>query len=360
MKCKIVVVMLLLLVLLPRGVLAQSQLTEFDTEGATKDLTPYQQQMIQQTMEDNQFSIQGLINSIRDTLLGYWLQKKQLFMQVFAFMVVYVLLQYMADHLLANQYRFVIGVAALLSLAKMLCDPVIALVKSFYSACTQAGMFVTTFSGVYASVIAAGGEPLTGAGTLSALLLLNNLVSKVVSALLLPLLLSAVMLSFVSGLEDSLQLHRCIGILSKSVSKALVWMFAIFNMLLGMQSFISRPADSLAIKTAKAALTTAVPVVGTAISDAIATVAANVDLIKGVGGVVGMLGVIFIFLVPLCSIGIYAVIFKAGEMLGALFSLGAAAKVFENLFSLCRLMLAICAFYICIIFSFLLIAGGSL
>ena len=104
-----------------------------------------------------------------------------------------------------------------------------------------------------------------------------------------------------------------------SVSKLIKWLCTClmtlialaFTVYIGLSSVIASGGDAVASKFTKTAISTALPVVGSIISDAASTVVAGAEALRNSVGVFGMLAVLAICVVPFAVMGINYLAYKA-------------------------------------------------
>ena len=96
---------------------------------------------------------------------------------------------------------------------------------------------------------------------------------------------------------------------------ALKLMLTLFTAYLAVSGGVSGNVDRLALKTAKFAVSGAVPVVGGVMSDAAETVLSGASLLRGSVGVFGMVCVTAICLAPFVRAGACCLCFKLGAAL---------------------------------------------
>ena len=110
-------------------------------------------------------------------------------------------------------------------------------------------------------------------------------------------------------------------------------------------------ADAAAIKTAKMAISRAVPVVGGILADAAETVLVGAGVLRGTVGIVGMLGVLAICLIPFLQLAFHYLTYKlAAALIGTvsdkrlsdlLDSIGGAFGIVLGMTGACALMLLV-------------------
>lgn len=129
--------------------------------------------------------------------------------------------------------------------------------------------------------------------------------------LVMPTVLAFLAVSVAASAFDSKKLSRLCKLLKK-VCVLLMTALAIgFTAYLGISSAISASADALALRAAKTAISTALPVVGGIVSDAAASVIGSAELLKSTVGVFGMLIIGAICAAPFAILGLNYLAYKA-------------------------------------------------
>lgn len=102
------------------------------------------------------------------------------------------------------------------------------------------------------------------------------------------------------------------------VSKLLKWvcttvltlLVLAFTTYLGLTGIITGKTDEFAAKAAKTAISTALPVVGSTLSDAASTLVAGAGMVRNAVGIFGLLAVAAVCLGPFLAIGVHYLIYK--------------------------------------------------
>lgn len=142
----------------------------------------------------------------------------------------------------------------------------------------------------------------------------GKIISNVIADFVLPLTLLVVVLQIVNSLSDNIKVSNLAKLLS-DVSKWCIGItVTVFVGIIGIRSSVSATLDQVTAKTAKFAVDTFIPVVGKALSDAIATVAGYSLVLKDALGIIGLIFLITICVFPLLKIIVVALIYK---MVGA-------------------------------------------
>lgn len=204
----------------------------------------------------------------------------------------------------------------------------------------QIADFTALLLPVLCSACAASGG-ITSAGVLYAgSSLFMSVLTKAVTALLIPLvyaylaLATAECMAQSSGLE---KLRELTGWIIQTALKAVVYLFTAY---LAITGIFSGSADEMTLKAAKAALSGALPVVGGIVSDATGSVLASAAAIKSGVGVFGMLAALAIGLLPFARIGLQYLALRLCTALGGMLGRSEHVKMLTSLSSAMGYMLA--------------------
>ncbi len=146
---------------------------------------------------------------------------------------------------------------------------------------------------------------ITSAGVVQPILLfLINFIGNMITGVLLPLILIGTALGIISKVSDRIQ----IGKISKYFKSTTIWILGIsltvFVGILSLEGSLTSTVDGITAKTAKAAVSNFIPVVGKILGDAVDTVIGCSNILKNAVGVVGVIVVIGICIVPIIKLAI--------------------------------------------------------
>jgi stage III sporulation protein AE len=140
--------------------------------------------------------------------------------------------------------------------------------------------------------------------TESVLLVLINIIGSLISSLIMPLVLIGVSLSIVNSFSDKVQISRLAKFMNSAVSWILGIILTIFVCTLSIEGTLASSVDGLTSKTAKAAISTFIPVVGKIMGDTVDTVIGCANLLKNAVGVIGVIILFGIVVIPIIKISV--------------------------------------------------------
>ena len=142
------------------------------------------------------------------------------------------------------------------------------------------------------------------------LLLIINISSNFISKFIVPLVTTSIVLSIISNISDKVQIGR----LSKFFKSSVIWILGIiltiFIGVLSLEGTLSASVDGLTSKTAKAAVSNFIPVVGKILGDSVDSVIGCANILKNTVGIIGVIVILSIVVAPLIKIIVLWFYFK--------------------------------------------------
>lgn len=189
--------------------------------------------------------------------------------------------------------------------------------------------FVLMFVPVLVGVMISCGQAVTGGSYYTAMMCAANVVSQISSQALVPLLNVFLGVSVVGTLSSKINLRGVCSLIEKVVKWTLTFVMSVFVTMLTMQTFIGTAADTTGNRAARFAISSFVPLVGGALSEAFSTVQNCLKLLKSGIGVFAILGTAFTFL---------PAVFQCIMWLVTLNICAAAADLFGSCSTICTLL----------------------
>lgn len=236
----------------------------------------------------------------------------------------------------------IFGIVAVLSGAGMMCVYVSDCIAGAGETLKAGGAFLTTFVPIFAGIMAVSGQLTTAPVFNSIILVAAQLFSHLMVLFLIPLTSSILGISVAGAVNPDWKIER----IAETVKKVIIWalglLITVFVGLLSVQSFITGSVDTVAMKAAKFAVSNSVPIVGGAVSDALATVKGSMGLLRGSTGTFGIIAGICVVLPSLLSLICYKFALSIAAAVSDLFGisqLSSLLKSGENVISIMTAML---------------------
>lgn len=225
-------------------------------------------------------------------------------------------LEILAVVMLSALFREFSGAGRAMVLASTLAVGMIAVgqISGFFVRAAETVDEMTTFSGflftTMATATAATGS-IGKAGTLYGITLaVCGGLSKLLEALLLPAISCYIALIIADNAMGDGRLKIASDTIKQLLTNGLKAGVIGFTAYLSLSGVISGNADSAAVKAAKLTISTAVPVVGSLISDASETLLVSAGLLRSSVGIFGLLGVLAVSILPFLETGISYLLLK--------------------------------------------------
>lgn len=142
------------------------------------------------------------------------------------------------------------------------------------------------------------------------ILFMINFIGNMIQNLIIPLVLIFTSLVVISKISDRVQIDK----LSKFLKSGIVWflgiVLTIFVGVVSLEGTLSSSVDGITAKTSKAVVSSAIPVVGKILGDAVDTVLGCGVVLKNAVGLVGVIIIIGICIMPILKLTVLTASYK--------------------------------------------------
>lgn len=187
-----------------------------------------------------------------------------------------------------------------------------------------------------------------------AMALLASIIINVFTIFLMPLFLISTVLSLVSNLSNNVKLDKFIGFLNSLFKWVIGLIFTVFIGFASIQGITAGSIDGLSIKTAKFAIKSYIPIVGSYISDGFYIVLASSSLIKNAVGACGLLLLAGTILAPILQLIVFMLALKL--MAGIIEPLG-DGKIASFVNTLSKNMTMLISMIVAVSFMYVILTG---
>lgn len=202
---------------------------------------------------------------------------------------------------LLGQNSSVYSTASALVIAALIaaqCADTVSLCCATIGICAD---FVFAFFPAFLVILTVSGSSLTGVSTNTLLGLAQGL--NILSAkLFVPLINCFLALSLCSGVRSSLNIDGALRVVRKGLISLISFCAGAFVTVLSVKTAVASRADALGLRSLRFAINSVVPVIGSAISEGLLSIQSYAGLVKSTVGVVGIIGVIALFLPALINV----------------------------------------------------------
>ncbi len=234
--------------------------------------------------------------------------------------------------------------------------PMAKLLPASAAAIKMSSNFMLVFLPILAGIIAATNNPILALNYNSFALYLAEAVAAFSSNILLPFegMLFAVI--SVNITADETRMKDLSGIIKNTVTKTLSVLATIFVAILSIKGIMSNIADSVAVKGAKMLVSNLVPIIGSSMSDAYATIVNSLALLKSSVGVFGIIAIAAVNLPVIIELVFWSTSLTFSGVVADMFGLKDVGDYFRDISNVVKTFNAIVVFS-CVLF---IISSGVL
>ncbi|MBR6033934.1 MAG: stage III sporulation protein AE [Clostridia bacterium] len=173
------------------------------------------------------------------------------------------------------------------------------------------------------------------------ILFLISFIGNTIIAMVLPFILVSTVLGVVSNLSDKIQIDKLSQYFKSGVTWILGVVLTLFVGFVSIEGTLSSSVDGITAKTAKAAVSNFIPIVGKILGDAVDAVLGCATVLKNAVGVVGVLVVIGICILPIIKLAILTIAYHLATAICEIIADKKIAKLLEQMANSFKILLAV-------------------
>ena len=202
---------------------------------------------------------------------------------------------------------------------------------------------VLTLSGSVSQAVVANGS----------MLLFINLIENFLVTYMSPLIKITLAFSCVRAFNPSCDLSGVTKVIKTTFTSVTVFTMSVFMFVLSYKNVLSQSVDNLSIKTARFAISSFVPLVGSTINDALRTVTSSLSLIKNSVGAIALISITIIMLPIIINLFLNKISFSILSSVSSTVGGKNESTMLEDADSVCSFLLTlVCC--TCVLFIFAL------
>ena len=188
------------------------------------------------------------------------------------------------------------GLVGTLCVCTVVIQPIVSCIHNAANIIHAAADFLLACVPVLVGIMIAAGQPVSANSYNLLMMAAGNGISLLSSNILVPLMNIFLAFSEVSAVSPGIGLGGLCAAFHKVVKWTIGFCMTVFSGLLTIHSVVAASADSATAKAAKFVVSNSVPIVGSALGDAVQSIGACLKMLKSGVGAFGLLAGIFIFL----------------------------------------------------------------
>ena len=233
------------------------------------------------------------------------------------------------------------GIVSSLCLCAAVCLPAISIVSDAGSIIACASNLMLAYIPVMTVLMAASGRTISSGVYYAAVLGAGEGVTQLSTKVVYPLLNMLLGLCAAGSVSPQVNLRGIIDLISRFSKWLLGFAMAIYCAVLGVRQTLTGSLDGVSSKALKFALSSCIPVVGSALSEAFKTVQGSVELLKTGVGVFVLISLAVTFMPITIKCVLWLVCLRTGGALSETLNLSQPAALLNSFASVISLMIGI-------------------
>ena len=217
-------------------------------------------------------------------------------------------------------------------------SPLTTAISSAAASITVSGSFMLLLIPVLAAVITAAGNPMLALSFRSVSFGAAQVISAVSKNCITPLVGAVLSLDITGAVMPSFKLNSLTELIKKSLTAVLSFCATLFVAFLGIKGALANAADTVSTRGIKLAISSAVPVVGGAISEAFSGILGSLVLARSTVGIFGIAAIALINLPSCVQLLFWIFALKLGAAAGELFGQQGTADLLNAIASAITLL----------------------
>ena len=212
--------------------------------------------------------------------------------------------------------------------------------------------FMTAFLPVFAGISFASGEMVTSAVYTGFFMICVVTVANFCISYVIPSVNLFLAAGIASSVSPVIKLESLCEFYVKAVKMAMTAAVSVICFVLTLQTAIAQGQDSLAVKTGKLIVNSAVPIIGSALQSAVGSVYASMGVLKGFFGIAGIMVVINMFLPSIVILAVNWTGYYLTAVLGEILENDTAVQILTKFRQVMEILLSVSVlFMVLLIFS---------
>lgn len=227
----------------------------------------------------------------------------------------------------ANLYNLI----CVLTAVAVISPSLLSAYENAASAVDKGGGFMLVFVPVFAGIAAVSGG-ITSAGIYNAVTLAAaEIMVQISRSLLMPVLSMTAALAITGSVFPNTTIDILVKLARKFVTWSITVAMTLFTGFISLKCTLGSTADGFAAKTVKFVISGFVPVIGSAVSDAYATVKGSFGVMRCTAGTAGTIAIVLLMLPPVLELMAFRAVMWTGSTAAEMFSAEPIAKLLKSL-----------------------------
>lgn len=230
-----------------------------------------------------------------------------------------------------DKMKNVINMAAVLFSVTVIISPLYDAMESAVSSVGVCADFMKSLIPVLVGIVSASGNPSLAVSFQSCAFAAAEVISALGKNYVVPIVGAVTALDLTGSLMPSMKLSGITELVKKTVIQTLSFTATLYVSFLGIKGALANAADTVASKGIKLVISSAVPIVGGAVSEAYSGIIGSLVLVRSTVGIFGIIVIAVITVPSMLQLLFWIFALKLGAAAGEMFSLGGVSSLLKAL-----------------------------
>lgn len=230
-----------------------------------------------------------------------------------------------------DKMKNVINMAAVLFSVTVIISPLYDAMESAVSSVGVCADFMKSLIPVLVGIVSASGNPSLAVSFQSCAFAAAEVISALGKNYVVPIVGAVTALDLTGSLMPSMKLSGITELVKKTVIQTLSFTATLYVSFLGIKGALANAADTVASKGIKLVISSAVPIVGGAVSEAYSGIIGSLVLVRSTVGIFGIIVIAVITMPSMLQLLFWIFALKLGAAAGEVFSLGGVSSLLKAL-----------------------------
>lgn len=228
-----------------------------------------------------------------------------------------------------------------LMICAALITPLVGVIRTTMAVISDTASLMLLYVPIMIGILSFSGHVVQAGGCCATVMTASQAVARLSAGFIPQLLCAYLALSVACGVSGRIRLNGVCELVSRFIKWFLAFMMGLFAAVLSMQSVLARAGDTVASRAVRMTLSSLIPFIGSAVSEAYRTVQGSADLLRSGAGVFVILAVIVAFLPILMQVILWLLSVSVTRCVAEALDVSAPASLLASVASVLSVLIAL-------------------
>ena len=311
--------------------------------------------------ELNGLSFSDIVKTVTDTVQEQAVTPFNVLIKIMGIIVLISLTDALENAMTSQTLKTVMNGVSVMTVSVVLIRPLSEVIGYAVNIINVSADFMLAYIPIMVTVMLSSGQAIQGAGNYAIVTGAGTVISQISKNMLVPLLHTFLGMSVVSGISQRINLGGFCELIYKIIRWVLTFVMSMFTAILTMQSIIGVSGDTAGVRATRFAISSFVPLVGGALSEAYQTVRSCMGMLKSGIGVFSIIATALMYMPCIVSCLLWLTAVNISVAMAGVFNAGQIGNLLRSIATVISTLTAIllCCMMIFIISSTVMLMVGQ-